>query len=645
MRRLALATLLVALAAAPAAHAARPATFQVGAATRSIDPPAGVDVYPGGFGKAPALYAKDVAKPLQVKAFYVERDGHAVAFAIVDCQAWFAAYQPADNGNPQPYGISDARAHAASAVPGGKLPAESIIVQGTHSHAAPTLEGIWGPVREAYLKHVHDQTVAAIAAAAASARPAHLQFGKVNAPYLNNIVTAQTDSYTGWSQDPLFTVLRAVAPSSHETIATFVNVPAHPDIVEGSGGNGILHPDYFGTVRDALEERLGGTAGVGGATLGREETPVQVGGLDASRWFSGVVSELATRALGKAKWITDGSLSAVSRRTYSPGANPALLALVAANHLPPEQKQAIYDSEAGLYPINRADTPPWLTGTVLGTDLTAIRIGPLAYVSMPGESFPEIRITIAKATKGAAEVIALAKGQDDMGYFYPAWVHPFTFLYESDHWTYNVAPQFGDQVIEDQLLNLGELGFETLPSVSTPMKTDWGHAIKAGIQAMASPARGSLSSDGKFTTELRSIFNSAPYGTSPARAEDVHWDFGDGTTADTRADKRWGFTHDYTAPGRYTIKLWTTDTEGNRYDWQVPVRVYPELRPAVATDGAELVAHAAGGAKPVLAYRWQFDNGETATGRRVTLPEGATAATLSVTDSAGTVAEAHHQRD
>ena len=131
--------------AAPAAHAADPATFAVGAATRSIDPPAGVDVYPGGFGKAPALYKEDVARQLQVKAFYVERGGRAVAFAIVDCQAWFAAYQPADNGNAQPYGISDARIDAAAAVPGGKLAANGIIVQGTHSHAAPTLEGIWGP--------------------------------------------------------------------------------------------------------------------------------------------------------------------------------------------------------------------------------------------------------------------------------------------------------------------------------------------------------------------------------------------------------------------------------------------------------------------------------------------------------------------
>jgi hypothetical protein len=279
---------------------------------------------------------------------------------------------------------------------------------------------------------------------------------------------------------------------------------------------------------------------------------------------------------------------------------------------------------------------------VLSTDLTAVRIGPLAYVSMPGESFPEERITIEKATKGADAVIALAKAQDDLGYFYPAWVHPFTFVYDSDHWTYNVAPQFGDQVIVDQLSNLGRLGFTTTPSVSTPMKTDWGQAVKAGIQAMASPARGALGADSKFTTELRSIFNSAPYGTKPDRAEDVHWDFGDGTKADTKADKRWSFTHDYTRPGSYLVRLWTTDTEGNRYDWEVPVRVYPALRPSIEARGSTLEARLQGGGKPVLAYRWRFDDGGIANGRVVTMPRGADRATVSVTDSTGTVAEASY---
>jgi hypothetical protein len=322
-----------------------------------------------------------------------------------------------------------------------------------------------------------------------------------------------------------------------------------------------------------------------------------------------------------------------------PGTNPALLALVEANHLPEDVKQ----QEAGasdIYPINRADTPPWQYGSAIGTDLTAIRIGPLAYVSMPGESFPEVRITIARATQGAKAVVALAKGQDDLGYFYPAWVHPFTFVYDSDHWTYNVAPQLGDQVILSQLGNLGRLGFQTRPNVATPSETDFTRAVKPGIQAMASPARGSLGPDGTFTTTFEAWFESPPYGSQPGRAEKVHWDFGDGTKGDSEAGKNTRFPHTYTAPGRYDVKLQTTDTDGNTVRWELPVRVYRKLGAAIVARRGELVASATGGHTPVLAYRWSFDDGSAAGGRRVTPPAGATEATLRVTDATGTVAAA-----
>ena len=59
---------------------------------------------------------------------------------------------------------------------------------------------------------------------------------------------------------------------------------------------------------------------------------------------------------------------------------------------------------------------------------------------------------------GAQQVVALSKGQDDWGYFYPSFDYPFTATYDSDHHIYNVAPQAGDQVIHGQLDNLGRQG-------------------------------------------------------------------------------------------------------------------------------------------------------------------------------------------
>jgi len=93
---------------------------------------------------------------------------------------------------------------------------------------------------------------------------------------------------------------------------------------------------------------------------------------------------------------------------------------------------------------------------------------------MPGEPFPEIRYALQNATGDADHVVALSKGQDDWGYFYPAWTWGFTSFYDSDHNIYNVAPQAGDQVILDQGSNLRTLGFDTsMAAVGRPLPTGY----------------------------------------------------------------------------------------------------------------------------------------------------------------------------
>src|SRR3954454_725080 len=228
MRRPAVPMGLFLALAAPAAAAPQPAPFRVGGAVANIDPPPGVTVASGGFGMSPPLTAKNVHDPLEVRAIYVSNGKKAVAMATVDAQAMFAAYQESTNG------ITDAREQAAAKI-GGGMAAGDVIVQSTHSHAAPTLEGIWGPLPPAYLKLVHDRIVQALADAAKAARPASLQWGSVDAPYLDNIDVAQTDSYSGWVQDGQLSVLRAVDPTDGRTIASLTDVPMHGDIVNGAG--------------------------------------------------------------------------------------------------------------------------------------------------------------------------------------------------------------------------------------------------------------------------------------------------------------------------------------------------------------------------------------------------------------------------
>jgi len=282
--------------AAGRATEANRALFHVGAAVEDISPTPGLDVYSGGFGQSPALYNTNETEPnnvLNARAIYISNGSHAVAAVTVDSQGLFAAVQEADQGTSGlgTVGMRLDGANAINAVGAGPAMASTdIIVQGTHSHSAPTSMGIWGPVRDAYLKLVHDHVVAALreAAVRAQTQPAYLQYATIDAPYLDNVNTNQTDSYEGWAQDGQVSVLHAVAPDG-ATIFTYANVPAHPDIVNGSGSK-ILTADYFGNTRYALEQELGGIGVVGGATLGREESPVQVGGVDQMRPYGRLVA-------------------------------------------------------------------------------------------------------------------------------------------------------------------------------------------------------------------------------------------------------------------------------------------------------------------------------------------------------------------
>lgn len=631
--RAALALALTLLVAGTAAAAPAPATFQVGAASGSIAPIAGIPVYAGGFGFSPPITREsDPARsPVQVRAFYVANGQKALAMATVDAQAYFAAYQEGPD-----YGITSVREEAAKQITekvGIPTTKADIIVQATHTHAGATLEGIWGPVPVEYLKLVHDQTVKAIVDAATSAKAAHLQMGTFDAPWLNNVDINQTDSYPGWTQDGQVSVLRAVSPEG-EPIASFSSIPAHGDIVEGSDdSNPALNADYFGYVRTALDERLGGVNVVGPATLGRNETPIQVGGIEPSKWFSGVVTSIVGRVMADGRWLTSNQLGSADQMVRVPGTNPALFALNAAWKLPDDAKAAEAE-QSGIYPIDRSLDPPYLTGTTIGTDLTALRIADNVFVSMPGEPFPEVRNAIAQNVTGAKTIVGLSKAQDDWGYFYPAWAAPFADAFfafnESDHHLYNIAPHAGDEVIAFQAQNIAALGFDAeTAAISPPLVGNrYEQSFRPGLQAMASPTWGDAdAATGTLSVAFTAVWSDA-MAAGAGRDGAVHVDFGDGTSADVQPDKRRRFFHDYT-PGRHTVTLTGKDANGNVATWSLVVTVFEPLRAAIERDGGELVARVTGGDGSPLAFRWDLADGTTAYGERIA---DAGAATLTVTD-------------
>ncbi|HZU61705.1 MAG TPA: PKD domain-containing protein, partial [Solirubrobacteraceae bacterium] len=602
-----------------------------------------------------------VGPALSVRAMYISNGHTAVELVGLDSQAEFAAYQEGAR-----YGSTYARDVAAAEIDGAhlgpRMTSGDIILQATHGHATPTLEGLWGPVAVPYLEQVTQGEIRAMVQAARAAGPARLQIGTADAAALDDTKLAQYDAYPGWPGDSLLSVLRAVSPAG-ATVATYVTVPAHPDIVCGQC-LGKLSADYPGLLREHLQRQLGGIAIVGSGTLGREETPVQATGITDMKLFSTQVTNLTDQALARARWITNGRLGAAQRFVEVPATNPALVALNEAYGLPAGQRQKI-ETATGEYPIDRRDTAPYATGNLAGTWLTALRVGNVAYVSMPGESFPEVREGIARSTN-APLVIALDKGQDDLGYFYPSWVTPFAAaVYPSDGFTNSTGPLVGQAVIRGQLANLAALGYTTTTPPSGPAPGHLTHSTAPGLQVMGGPYVGDAGASGKLTTHLLAVYSppdlpegtlayGPPTGGLPVDEEakgPVHWSFGDGSRGRSGYHDFSGsdvtpteLVHEFTV-GTHTVRAWVMSADGQLASWTFHVVVFPALHAAISQAASpgprrEVTyrATARGGDGRYLAYRWRFSDGTSASGavvRHVFSGQKPPGVVLTVTDGTG----------
>ncbi len=575
--------------------------FRVGAAVRSIDP--SVPVYSGGFSLSPPI--KKLHDPLQVRAFYVSNGHTALAFATIDAQGYFSGYQEGSNLGALADRVDAAR--AASTAGRVHMSQGDVIVQATHTHAGPTLEGIWGPVPVSYLKLVHRQVVAAVAAAARSGHPAFLQFATLDDRNIASVNINQ-DSYQGWVNDTQISILRAVSPSTGATIGVFASVPTHGAHVCGQCLR-ILSADYFGAVRAELDRLLGGVSVVGPASLGRLESPVETTGFRNMDWISGVIANDLLEALSHAQWLTSTRLEAHESTLRFTATNGALVAFNDAWSLSDAKKEQLA-AASGVYPIDRANRVPFRTGDTFGTWLTAFRIGDLAFLSMPGEPFPEVRLTLAKTTT-AGTVVALSKGQDDFGYFYPAFDAPYPQLYNSDHATFNLSPYVGDQIIASQETLLSAIGFRTRSLAATPLANNYAQKKLPGLQTLASPPTGDAGGSGGFTTTLQAIYMPAAQIDAPLSGQ-VHWDFGDGSHADTgylSVGQDYGqtgqgphgkpvlFSHSF-RPGIYRVRAFGQDTRGNKVSWTITVRMFPRLR--VSCSG-----RVRGGEGTILRRQWR----------------------------------------
>jgi hypothetical protein len=458
-----IATLLVPAAAdaKKPAKAKRVQTYRVGMAARSVNLDANgtfasKPVYLGGYGlgnghvgehfagvenPGPKPYDNglkyddgraatgNLADGIHVRATAISTGKSKQNYAIADIenQGCFAQ-------NKQGYGLITMRKQVEERT-NGALPADHVNIQCDHSHGGPDLIGAWGGVPDEYLAFVQKQTVDAIVAAFQSQRPAQLWYGTAQSgvegrdklpedtkdPLLTNQMLNDPTGANEVMDDEL-RVLQARDPKTGEPFATILNLNAHPTVLGSSNTRASGDwPQVANTLMTQDAGVFGSQAMTVVGTLGRQQpardncpdkTLASKGDSDPQAAIC-KLAEYAGRVIARAKVALDGAKPIegkpeVVAKTYliqDPADNAGILAL---NDL----------GELAGAPIMRSDTPPWRTGTVVGSVTGSVRIGDVLLSSMPGEAYPQIPLDVRAALKGSGIKGFMTAGlsNDQLGY-------------------------------------------------------------------------------------------------------------------------------------------------------------------------------------------------------------------------------------
>jgi hypothetical protein len=453
--------------AAPAAPKPLKSRYLVGAASRSINPDpdgtfAGQPVYLGGYGiggGSPVLEGRPatgiLGDGISVRAFAVSDGQHPFAIADIETQGWFVAVK---NG---PYGLLDMRKQVEQRT-GGALPAEDVVIQSDHSHSGPDPMGVWGGVPDEYMRYISDRTVEAIVAAYSSMRPARLYYG--TAPG-RDLLSNQFD-YDEANQ-VVDSDVRVLQARGDGPPITLLNFSAHATVLGSS--NTKVSGDWVQAANPLLEQRFGGQAVTVVGTLGRtqpaDRSCADPTAIDADAQnlckihdYAARVADRAAEAVANAQPIQgDPVVAARSYLVEDVSSNALILGLE-------------YGGSAVGVPLNRAETPPWLTGNVLGTVTASARIGNVLLSSGPGEMYPQIPLKVA-ATVPARGYMTAGLANDQLGYLiapFEAYPEPIRRSFfnqrgdevspiDNDNYFFNVSHTMGERVTCSLLRGAGEI--------------------------------------------------------------------------------------------------------------------------------------------------------------------------------------------
>ena len=366
----------------PAPEAAPPAPetpFRVGAASRTINPDVGVCL--GGYEENRA--STGVHDDLFAKAVVFHDGETAVGLVVLD--ALSIQY-------PTARAIRLAAAEKVTAVP---LPAERIVVEATHTHAAPDVIGIYPCMPDAagtdsaYMESLVNQAVEALVAASEALQPVQLYWAKTEGGDW-----AVNDSEPG-VVDHEVTILQARSAADQTPLVTLTHFACHPTVLDGD--NTLTSADWVGPFYARMAEGEPGEhlflQGPIGAWI-QPKTPERTFALAAR--YGADLAERALAVLPSAARLEGDTIRAAHKTFEIPLETDGFKALAASGVIDRD-----FGDDAGI-----------------PTEVTWFAVGNAQFATHPAETAP----TFGWATKMLMDTepkFVLGLAQDHLGYFCP----------------------------------------------------------------------------------------------------------------------------------------------------------------------------------------------------------------------------------
>ncbi len=292
----------------------------------------------------------------------------------------------------------------------------SVNVVATHTHAGIDTLGLWGPVgvdgkNPAYMENLIIACTAAAKAAYEARTPGEFRFGSVETE------AVQYDSRVPNHYDETLYQFRFVPADKAKNGIRIVSYAAHAESLRGD--NNKLSRDYPGVMADLVKEQTGDDmlflpASVGGLIMTRELCTGIFDAEDNLKTTGRLLTEYLTEIEEKDETVLSPSLAIARVEFDIPLDNTMFMAYKALGIL----GNTVLKSESA-------------TGYGLRSEVSALRMGEVTFLLIPGELFPELEsgeglregdpqpLQKIAADMGAEHAIVVGLANDELGYIIP----------------------------------------------------------------------------------------------------------------------------------------------------------------------------------------------------------------------------------